>query len=102
MPKIKVPGSGDHKENPPAASPAKRHVRLKNAHPVQAAKERLLVARAKRMARRRLRKAVSSFEEAFGASDEEVSRPNPPPGGLCGALVVESFVKRFLSTEHGF
>ena len=72
MPKIKIPSSDQ--EEPQAK---KKHVRLKNAFP-PGTKERRLVAKAKKLARRKLsveppKKPAPSFQEAFGASDDEVS-----------------------------
>ena len=90
MPKIKVPSAGEKKEV--AAPTAKRHVRLKNAFP-PVPKERRLVAKARRMARERLasqEKAAPSFEEAFGASEDDVSLlclPLRPSEGAVGSLV---------------
>ena len=73
MPKIKIPSS-DQKE----PQEKKKHVRLKNAFP-PSSKEKRLVAKAKKLARRKIsvvaapRKPPPSFEEAFGVSDDEVS-----------------------------
>ena len=72
MPKIKVPCGPKETQAPPVK---KKRVRLKNAFPPNAKKRRLL-ARAKKIARKRLsspRKTAQSFREAFGASDDEVS-----------------------------
>ena len=85
MPKIKVPSSDQ--EEPQAGPARKRHVRLKNAFPPKA-KERRLVARAKKLARRMLsapKKTPLSFEEAFGASDDEVGESLSPPAALRGS-----------------